>query len=417
MGTSLGRLIKWGFFGSMGALALSALIVSYRADQAQRADLARIKSLGMPLDKAAAEAQQAATASSSPLLERAVEARASISSTDEIIADYLNGTGRAPEAKHLGRLRELAYSLAQAKAIPMSKLVLVDTDALEELGTMKAMMRLLCGDARERIDAGDAAGAIRSMRAANRLSALLSNNEGLVPGYVSVVGQAFLWKVGHHYIEKFAKDVKALEQYRSYLSTAEPQAPLAKWLKCQFAADREMLRTASVPVGTNAAFAEKSRVWCLNSAPNRRAAERRLASYWRAAYDVNPGDGKENEWYRRMASIDSSLESDAGMSAELLRLFHRGITQETATYLRCTARRRVLLATTDLLICYGAHKTLPTALPAGSDFVDPLDDKPLRYSRRSTTFKVYSIGDDRVDNGGSYRGLTGPDIVFEMKLP
>jgi hypothetical protein len=72
-----------------------------------------------------------------------------------------------------------------------------------------------------------------------------------------------------------------------------------------------------------------------------------------------------------------------------------------------------------------AHGRLPENLaelvPAQLETVplDPFDGRPLRYKRLSPGYVVYSVGSDRVDDGGVERYSTGrayePDITFRVE--
>ena len=46
---------------------------------------------------------------------------------------------------------------------------------------------------------------------------------------------------------------------------------------------------------------------------------------------------------------------------------------------------------------------------------DPFDGRPLRYARTEQGVKLYSVGKDKADDGGS--GETEPDIVHEFTWP
>ena len=47
--------------------------------------------------------------------------------------------------------------------------------------------------------------------------------------------------------------------------------------------------------------------------------------------------------------------------------------------------------------------------------VDPFDGKPLRYIPGNNDAKIYSVGRDRKDDGGT--GDIEPDIVYELVWP
>jgi hypothetical protein len=59
----------------------------------------------------------------------------------------------------------------------------------------------------------------------------------------------------------------------------------------------------------------------------------------------------------------------------------------------------------------GLKQLVPDFLPEVP--TDPYDGKPLRYVRQDAEYLLYSIGRDRVDDGG--QGEFEPDIVFRVK--
>ncbi len=47
---------------------------------------------------------------------------------------------------------------------------------------------------------------------------------------------------------------------------------------------------------------------------------------------------------------------------------------------------------------------------------DPFDGRPLRYTIRKNGYTVYSVGDDRADDGGREDEGTGaPDVSFTVR--
>jgi hypothetical protein len=49
--------------------------------------------------------------------------------------------------------------------------------------------------------------------------------------------------------------------------------------------------------------------------------------------------------------------------------------------------------------------------------VDPFDGQPLHYRKKGTSFKLYSIGPDRKDDGGKREEDGKGDRVFEVVNP
>jgi len=62
---------------------------------------------------------------------------------------------------------------------------------------------------------------------------------------------------------------------------------------------------------------------------------------------------------------------------------------------------------------------VPSFLPSVPS--DPFDGKPLRYKTLAKGYVIYSVGDDRVDNGGTEKDnkgisyVPGTDITFTVE--
>jgi len=46
--------------------------------------------------------------------------------------------------------------------------------------------------------------------------------------------------------------------------------------------------------------------------------------------------------------------------------------------------------------------------------LDPFDGKPIRYRKVPGGIIVYSVGEDRRDDGGAMKDLRGPDLAFRL---
>jgi hypothetical protein len=60
------------------------------------------------------------------------------------------------------------------------------------------------------------------------------------------------------------------------------------------------------------------------------------------------------------------------------------------------------------------NELVPRFLPAVP--LDPFHGKPLRYFVGDGEYRLYSIGSDRLDNGGKDKGGGIPDVVFAVPL-
>ncbi|HVT11223.1 MAG TPA: hypothetical protein VHE55_03070 [Fimbriimonadaceae bacterium] len=123
-------------------------------------------------------------------------------------------------------------------------------------------------------------------------------------------------------------------------------------------------------------------------------------------------------WKAAMASIDADKSLENIIAQDLVL---DGIQDAPA---RATAYRRMLWAGIAVLSVYEKTHRLPAKLPdMGDNGLDPFSDKPLGYKLTADGFKVYSIDNDEVDDGGLSRAedTTGKsnthdiDRVFKVR--
>ncbi len=98
-----------------------------------------------------------------------------------------------------------------------------------------------------------------------------------------------------------------------------------------------------------------------------------------------------------------------------------------AAVMRTEAQINLVRACLDILIFEARHKEVPSNLSVlGSDYLDSFANKPIGYRRTSEGFRVWSVGIDRVDNGGLRADEINPasgspeptgDIVEEFPRP
>jgi hypothetical protein len=88
------------------------------------------------------------------------------------------------------------------------------------------------------------------------------------------------------------------------------------------------------------------------------------------------------------------------------------------------AAKRILLTTVAILKVHRDQEPFPSTLPiSGTDTIDPLSGKSLRYRKEFDGFTLYSVGVNMIDDGG--KAVYGPtplnprpdDIVFRFRYP
>jgi hypothetical protein len=127
-----------------------------------------------------------------------------------------------------------------------------------------------------------------------------------------------------------------------------------------------------------------------------------------------------NRWEETVAiqtQVERRIESDKSVFNTLNRSLIPGFSQ-AGTAIGATLTRRRLTASM-IRLCKERNRTgtFPSALPSyGETSTDPFSGKPFRYRRTNTGFVLYSVGHDRVDNGGVPNPKSSlKDIIVEMR--
>lgn len=141
----------------------------------------------------------------------------------------------------------------------------------------------------------------------------------------------------------------------------------------------------------------------------REANEAQHIAHARQIYRTIPKDPYDFEGLRRCLQAADARTQEGGRLRTLVPV---GETESAANILATNeARRRVARAAVGVLNAWRSLGRLPKALP------DPFGDR-LHYRRMGNECAVYSVGEDRKDNGGTLREKSNPgDIVWRFPLP
>jgi len=117
------------------------------------------------------------------------------------------------------------------------------------------------------------------------------------------------------------------------------------------------------------------------------------------------------------AEMDKKIQRTRGLSNIGNKALFPVFTQVADAYVRAQANRKCVKALLAVLEFRASHRRLPKTLAeAGVSEIDPFDGQPLRYVVSGNTCKVYSVGQDKVDDGGLRRsGATekNSDVVVQ----
>jgi len=159
--------------------------------------------------------------------------------------------------------------------------------------------------------------------------------------------------------------------------------------------------------------------------PTRNIFEARVIEHWRGLINNTPDDPTDiGGLSKAMQDAQQRLDSRQDWSyavAQLMAPVFLGIGGAVGDDL---AQRRCLLAAVRALEAKHATGVYPAGLPvAGPDSIDPHTGTPLSYRRTRKGFVVYSVGQDKIDDGGVPRdpaaamredGIRTGDIAFQI---
>ena len=202
---------------------------------------------------------------------------------------------------------------------------------------------------------------------------------------------------------------EVLKNIESLLNESPPLPDIRKVFYSQFVADVIDFRDRVKPEhGADLWRTVEDRFWA-------RGQSQRLANalthVYREAFEQMPRDPNDVDGMRRVF-VDVGKKH----SKDLI-LARAGVADETRFWVdRCdrwleqVARRRVMLAGVRVLRLPSPSYPLPGT---GEDVIDPFSGRPLVYEIFHGQFVVYSVGKNRVDDGGVEPSYGRPsDIVF-----
>lgn len=155
----------------------------------------------------------------------------------------------------------------------------------------------------------------------------------------------------------------------------------------------------------------------------KRMFEARAVAMWRELFEKFPKDDLDWQGFQKaFKDVETKINADQSLPNKINQVLFPVFDQAAMAFAKLAATQRTALLSVKLL------RARATGLPKdlskyGNLAIDPMDGKPMRYLHRGKGFKVWSIGQDLIDQGGKRRvpGASGQDydIVkgFDIGLP
>ena len=302
-----------------------------------------------------------------------------------------------------------------------------------EYADMKRIAKWQCSRARAQWMTGDRTAALKTLRAAFRTGEHSAQEPQIIGQLVCMAMTA----ICHRTLETFITDARnepaMLRQMEAMLTGLKDRSDMRKGFGGEIVMGRATLRgmkgsgsfKAMGDMMNDPNMRDMGWVDALLSAPHMKGVfEFKFLEAWRLTFESIPKDPED--WNGFSQAVDQriqAIEKNKSLDNILNRILFPVMAQAVDAAAKQVAERRLELLSLKLL------QTRSQGLPAnlasfGKLAIDPFTGKKMGYQRNGKAFKIWSIGPDRVDQGGVGRakgqqGNKGIDIVmgFDMPIP
>lgn len=302
-----------------------------------------------------------------------------------------------------------------------------------EFADMKRIAKWQCSRARAQWMSGNRTDAMKTLRTAFRVGEHCTQEPHTIGQLVCMAVTA----ICHRTLEKFMTDARndpvLLRQMETMLTGLKDRSDM----RVAFGGEIVMGRATIKGLKGSGSFKAMGEImgdpnlrdagWidALMSAPQMKGVfEFRLVEAWRLTFDAIPKDPEDwNGFSRAVEQRMLAIDNNKSLDNLLNRILFPVMVQAVDASAKQVAERRLELLSLKLL--QTRSQSLPANLASfGKLAIDPFTGKQMGYQRNGKAFKIWSIGPDRIDQGGVGRakgqqGNKGIDIVmgFDMPIP
>ncbi len=300
-----------------------------------------------------------------------------------------------------------------------------------EYNDMRRIAKWQCSRARAQWMSGNRDAALLSLRAAYRVAEHISLEAHLIGQMVCTSITSICHRTLEYFVVDARNDPAFVQKVEKMLLALQDRADIWRAFGGELVIGRVTLQTMKTggfssitDTITDPSMREMGFLDALLSDPGlRRMYEAKYCEAWRTIFDGFPSD--KEDWNGLRAAYKKrwqEITADKSIENAFNRLMFADFSDSADTVAKQVAERRVQLLSLKLL--QTRAKGLPADLSAyGQLAIDPFTNKPMRYERKGKAFKIWSIGPDRIDQGGVSRGrgsgTKGFDIVmgFDIAIP
>jgi hypothetical protein len=419
---SLGVLFALPTLCCLGGMAL-VVGTAGGSPRALEAELAKAREVGMPLDPEDMKREVPEEQNAAPLYRQAAK----------ILEERgVRGSdiGREPEA--FDKAREVLPIIEKATDLPYCW---YDYDYRQgfllefpEAAQTRTFARIFSEHARRQSEKGDWKGALRSAERAQKVGRHLAQNPTLISMLVETATEAIAIRTIRDVVEHHAHRPEVRVAARQSLERFGPLPDLKNAIGGEVVMGRagiHQLGSESISLsqltGGERERAHPVERMVLGNRTVRNAVDRKFVEAYRYLWERTPDDPAAWAATREAAvQLEKIVEDDpapAGVLNQILMPVLSGVPDAVGNL---QTHRRLLLTWMSILDSRRTSGSFPEELPSlGDTSLDPFTGEPFRYRLMPQGFVLYSVGRDRVDNGGVPVGGSSreSDVIYQFPTP
>ena len=276
-----------------------------------------------------------------------------------------------------------------------------------ELAEMKTAAKLLGGRAKVQWETGDLDGARRSIALQFQIARHLSEEPTIIGALVCIAVNSIAFVTLDQYLEVIKNNPDALAKTLKMLEERKFELDLRKGFYGEVVMGRYAIQQLKswndFSYGDNGeptGWQKGLDRWTIGDPSVRKMLEWKFVSTWRGLFEKFPKDPTDWQSYDKVFSdLAFRLETDMSLENRLNQVMFPVFSQLGISYVQMRARQRLGILATKLLLM---RKTgLPPNLAGfGEIGIDPITGLPMGYYSKGKGFKVWSVGQNQVDDGG-----------------
>lgn len=293
-----------------------------------------------------------------------------------------------------------------------------------EFAQMKAYTKLLGYKAEQQSKSGDWRGALKTVERMQSISRHAGEDPILIGLLVQIANEAITHASFRNVISKHRSNAAFLHEGNRIARSFGPVPDFRHALEGEMVMSRtaiyqiKSLSEISAMSSGGASESDPFTKIAFSSKSLKTAFDRKLVEAYNELFTKMPKDSADWQAIHR-ASIEHEqwLEKDRSLMNTMNQILFPVFSQASMAVGRTEAQRNLTITTIDLFQQKLRIGHFPKS-PSGPNAIDPFSDKPLGYKPGASGFLLYSVDQDKVDNGGKREtGSEQRDLIVDMRLP